>query len=409
MSHSSAAPAVPIPPLVAIDALRAYMAWWVVVGHGLQLTGLGAGAPAGWGPVAGQAIGLLLRGDTAVHVFVIVSGFVMAHLLSGARVSYATYLGRRILRLYPVYAVCILLAVLVMPFYVAAFVDNPHAAGGAMRLDRLAHQSQDLLWHVLLHATLLHGMVPDSLLPYASATFLSPAWSLSLEWQFYLVAPVLMGLLARGRVRIMTGSVLCLLMLQVILQGQDRVHWQFDSNLALAIGYFLLGMLCRIVLTRHRQGRALWPVLCAALAVVPVLDRLAVLIWLVWYAIVLWEAGLIRRSRASGPAATLLAGMVGAMAFNPVAVRLGQWSYATYLVHIPVFAALVGSYGLWVGPAQMQPQITAAILLASGPVIVAASALLYRWVEVPMIRLGRRGDRSWGGRLNVPGSQAVLR
>ncbi len=38
-------------------------------------------------------------------------------------------------------------------------------------------------------------MVPENVMPFAGTAFLGPAWSLSLEWQFYLVAPVLIGLL----------------------------------------------------------------------------------------------------------------------------------------------------------------------------------------------------------------------
>ena len=50
-------------------------------------------------------------------------------------------------------------------------------------------------WHFAAHVLLLQGLIPQSLLPYAYITLLGPAWSLSTEWQFYL----LIGLLAPRR------------------------------------------------------------------------------------------------------------------------------------------------------------------------------------------------------------------
>ena len=47
-------------------------------------------------------------------------------------------------------------------------------------------------WHLLAHILLLQGVLPQGLLPYAYVTLLGPAWSLSTEWQFYL----LIGLIA---------------------------------------------------------------------------------------------------------------------------------------------------------------------------------------------------------------------
>ena len=46
---------------------------------------------------------------------------------------------------------------------------------------------------------MLHGIVPETILPRSSIALLGPAWSISLEWQFYLVAPLLFLFLDKGR------------------------------------------------------------------------------------------------------------------------------------------------------------------------------------------------------------------
>lgn len=45
-------------------------------------------------------------------------------------------------------------------------------------------------WNIPLHLLMLHGVVPEVLVARAPGAFLAPAWSVSLEWQFYLVAPL---------------------------------------------------------------------------------------------------------------------------------------------------------------------------------------------------------------------------
>ena len=72
------------------------MAWWVVAGHALRLTGTAQWLPA---PVAK----VVMKTDIAVNVFIIVSGFVITHLLMNARESYSQYIWRRFLRIAPIY------------------------------------------------------------------------------------------------------------------------------------------------------------------------------------------------------------------------------------------------------------------------------------------------------------------
>lgn len=87
----------------SIEGLRGWLAWWVVIGHSFII----AGTPE-WLP--GQISNLIRRGDVAVNAFIIVSGFVVTHLLMKKDEAYIPYIIRRVFRLWPVYLACITFA-----------------------------------------------------------------------------------------------------------------------------------------------------------------------------------------------------------------------------------------------------------------------------------------------------------
>ena len=62
---------------------------------------------------------------------------------------------------------------------------------------------------------LLQGVIPDQLFSHAGDAFLAPAWSLTLEWQFYLIAPLIIAgfLLKRGKELLVASSLLALFLL----------------------------------------------------------------------------------------------------------------------------------------------------------------------------------------------------
>ena len=67
----------------AIEGLRGWLAWWVVLGHALQLSGTAAYLP-------GKVRMIASHGDWSVMLFMIISGFVIAHLLLAKKEDYRT-------------------------------------------------------------------------------------------------------------------------------------------------------------------------------------------------------------------------------------------------------------------------------------------------------------------------------
>ncbi|MDG1825107.1 MAG: acyltransferase family protein [Henriciella sp.] len=99
-----------------LEGWRALLAWWVVLSHTLALSGFSRGDIVqnvknsevtgfdigGWFMHLWYEIILLARsGKIPVYVFVMMSGFVIVHLLLMKKEPYNIYIMRRFLRLWP--------------------------------------------------------------------------------------------------------------------------------------------------------------------------------------------------------------------------------------------------------------------------------------------------------------------
>lgn len=351
----------------SVEGLRAWMAWWVVVAHGINLVGVPA-----WVPKKLET--LLTRADVAVNVFIVVSGFVITHLMLTKREAYAPYLVRRFFRLMPVYLVCLAVALLTVIPYLFSFGGLGTLQETQMRWERVDSTEDSFLQHLVLHLTMLHGAVPESVLPYAGTSILAPAWSLSLEWQFYLIAPFVILAMSRsltGLLAVVIGA----FTLQYVSTFFLAEAYQEPSLLMLSLGYFMVGILTRMALHLNIKG----VVIAVALAYLIKVSPLVGLVWSLWVLFIASEAGLLS-DRISGVVNRLRA----SFATNLVITSLGRWSYSTYLVHIPLMAVAI-----YFGSASFKEQAFPYVLLSMA-VLPAVSWFLYTFVEKPGISLGAR-------------------
>jgi len=121
----------------------------------------------------------LAHGYLSVDLFFILSGFVMTlnyqHMFErGFEISaYFKFLGRRLARVYPIYAVCTIAAFLILVLNLEPNIR--------------ADVSSNAVWGLKLLANLL--MIQN----WGIASDLDiPAWSLSVEWAAYMLFPVLL-------------------------------------------------------------------------------------------------------------------------------------------------------------------------------------------------------------------------
>ena len=364
----------------AVEGLRAWLAWAVVCWHIVQVTGTNALYPA-LGSMAGIA-------HLAVELFIVLSGFVVTHRLVTRPEPYPRYLLRRAFRLFPLYLPLVLAGSVTLGLAAAALPGlawaNAPGFDYAQTL-RATYASQQRDWgtHLLLHLLLLQGVVPDSVLPYSSATLLGPGWSLSLEWQFYLIAPLLVGGLRDRRWRpwvlglLLAGGVI----FQLGWMGEYRLISVFPA----AAHLFLTGILSRLALARFAAGvRAPLLLALAGLALAVMAPSLAAIgLWIGFFGFMATDDRAPERG-AAGVARRLWRAAFGAR----LPCWMGARAYSVYLAGLPILQGLLFLLGPRLGPSPGLAAIELAALAV--PLTLIAAELLYRGIERPMIRLGGR-------------------
>jgi len=327
-------------------------------------------------------------GFIGVDVFFVVSGYLMTRILvqhhGGSPVRYVAFVAARARRIWP--ALGALIAVLLM------------AGAVALPPFDLASLSRQSLWALSFASN--HFYLDHS--GYANRTvddlWLLHTWSLSVEWQFYLLYPLLLwGLIAaaqRWRPGASTASRRGALAVALAASCAFSLAWQaMQRASASETGLFLL------------PARA-WELMAGGVVFLLGADgapmagpdrRVAAFTGIVLILVSALGLALLRL-RPVGLDLVLLGPVFGAGLVlwaadvdNPV-LRLGwlqavgRWSYSIYLWHWPIIVAA----RLTPWPNDLKPWVWVAALALS----VLAGGLSYRWIELPV--LGRRRE-GWRG------------
>ena len=311
-------------------------------------------------------------GFLGVDVFFVLSGFLITSLLyeelsDSGRIGFGRFYMRRALRLFPA------LALMAAAFVVWANVFGPSSTVHAANIETLATALYAQNWVVGYSHLQNVGMVH--------------AWSLSIEEQFYIVWPLLLMLLiALGRLRLAIGFCVTGLLVVPVIRVLEwnggsgfkpvyfSTHTRADSLLA---GCLLALLLAHgIPEAADRALRRLWFPATAFVAVclVSVLRSWAIV----------YSAGLTIFAVATAVVlyGVVLHGRLGRFLEHPLMGWIGRRSYGIYLWHAPILAMATYHLGhFWYG---------AAVGL---PLTFAVSAVSYRYLEQPFLRLKRRFGR----------------
>ena len=246
--------------------------------------------------------------------------------------------------------------------------------------------SQHFLPHLFAHATMLHGAVPNALLDSAQYSFVPPAWSVSLEWQFYLVAPFAIWLCrTRGGAVALVGLIV---VLSFVYHHELKAQWDRPSMLAGSARWFLIGIAARFAAPRL-AGLVDYP---AAVG----LGAGFTLLWLGTPALAMWLAVysfILRRQDVSGGVDGLYIGAMRlALESRPIQA-LAERSYSTYLLHWPVIL-LIGAVATASGVPTGRSLLV--VMLLTVPITLILQEPVYRFVEMPGRALGKRWTSRFG-------------
>lgn len=371
VSHSSIRPQSD-QKLQSLEGLRGLMALWVFATHYTTLAGFDLSKQ-------GKLGFLLADGVHAVSVFILLSGFVIALLFARKQESYLPFITRRAFRLFPAYLFGLALSVWTVPMAVEVLQATPWPnEKTAVRLQLFADSLQYKNLHLLLHIPLLHGLVPHKVLPNSSYAFMGQAWSLSLEWQYYLIAPLLASLLYARFRRI--GALLVVGVMAFVFAGHYTRQDAFIlNNIHLFLGGMLTYRLYEYAQRSPENRTQVVPLLLLLGLLVAATDfrqtSIAVCIWVIAIFGELDTDGWSRKVRR--------------FLSNRYSRWNGQSSYSFYCLHmVALYVSAFLLIRVW--QVEVRWQYALGLLVLSLPATLLLSALSYRWIELPFIEMGKR-------------------
>jgi len=372
--------------LKIIDGLRAWLALWVIIAHVM----LGAGYTS-------ESTGLrrvLQQGHLAVGVFMIISGFVIFMLLQKREENYRQFITRRFFRLFPAYGVFLIAAVATIDLKLWAVTAGPAYLANQIPFyqSATAEYWQTLPWNLPLHLSMLQGLLPDSLLgPYAQQAYLPPAWSISLEWQFYLVAPLIFLAVTTAR---SWGRLLLAFVVILLIYAGHHYTWSL-SFLPFNVDHFAVGIISCFVYEKIKpwcgekiNRDIMFPtalVLAISLYLFALRQHSFIPLcgWLLFFALLLENSASI-------------SSRLHLLFTNPPAQFIGRISYSVYLSHWTVMILMQATIVKFIPPLEQRTHFLVLLVLTLLGT-VGVSALSYRFIETPAMRWGKRLARQSHG------------
>jgi peptidoglycan/LPS O-acetylase OafA/YrhL len=347
----------------ALTGLRFVLALWVMLHH-LVGKNMMLGA---WAESLSPAAQSLARGGyLAVQTFFLLSGFVMARNYANSgwnREDLVKYGAARLARIYPVYLLSLMV---VAPFIWATMRKPGHPA---------AHKATLLADYVFV----LQGWTGN-----LGVGWNTPAWSLSCEFFFYLLFPMVFPLMRNVGRRVVAAIMVACIVVPILL-AHAHVPWSWKPIHHFAD--FVAGIVAARAyefLSPRMRDKGYWLYLPATAAG----------LLLVVYPGIMegtygdLNTGLRPLNVLALTGLALGGGTLARLLSTRAADYLGKVSYSMYILHVP----MLWWYGGWSMTASVfglfyLPRGVAAVVYFL--LVVAAGAISFQWVEMPANRWAR--------------------
>jgi peptidoglycan/LPS O-acetylase OafA/YrhL len=368
----------------AVDHLRAYAALLIVFYHGLHVFSYATRfhrefGMDQWLQPANPLLAALAEGHTAVALFMVLSGFILTYGALDGGVDAWGFIRNRLLRTYPLFLLLVFAGISTFPDHFA--------------------------WQPFLQTVFGLGNLPGAL---SLPPFSSMLWTIAVEWQFYLLFPLLVAVLKAGWTRHLLGLLAVLLLFRAVavLCGGSARDIGYMTILG-RLDQFLIGMWAAwLFRTRplSRRGGGL----LAGIALVVAVASLALfnaaggwpvspawkVVWPTFEALV-WAAFVIGYVDAANAASGL---------WSRLLARIGEISYSIYLVHYIVIWSLIRLDLTFAFTGRFVLDALLETLLVALPITLAIASLTYRYVELPFLRLRGRYHRDMAPVAVAPGA-----
>lgn len=360
-----------------LDGLRGIAAVWVLLSHLQILSGM-------------RYLPVLSWGGLAVDLFMMLSGFLMAHHYIErkqnepwhAKKTIVLFWVRRFFRIAPLFYLLLMMAFLIGPWLGECRLTI--ASIWPSTATPSARYNDNSLINLFTHMSFVFGILPD----WAFRSPL-PDWSIGLEMQFYLAFPFIMLSMAHvGPIK--TSCLIILLCLGFRYFCSDLYHaFQMPSFLLIKLYVFLLGIW--IAYSRSQGSMKQGFMVAIGIAFVWLVierDQVALArIFLIMLMFYMMDNGTMPFSLQLNHLVLKTRKLLS----HRVSVFLGDTSYAVYLLHLlivlPIAAWLVTFPDYLMLPGGLRFLLC---LVISLPLIYAGAWLLFNNVEKNGITLGKQ-------------------
>ncbi len=304
---------------------------------------------------------LIREGESGVSLFMVLSGFILTRIALGKEINYRSFIFNRIVRIYPLYLVAILATA-------------------------MAGRHVDVL-------SVIAMVLPIGPIAGVTMSHVSHLWTIPVEFQFYLVFPLLVSFYAKFGARYLLGVI-------VLAMGFRLMEYLYDDTVMDAayfsilgrIDQFVIGMLAAVLYAKRPR------LMSSPIALV--LAFAAVYLWFMVF--IRWSGGMTGKDAAASHA-WIVSPTMEALTWSALMLAYLQqgWKIPRTVDRVLSYLGVISfSLYVWQSPiiyvfalhptGQLFTAWQANLFFIELPVIVAASSLSYFVIERPFFAFRTR-------------------